>query len=182
MHPDFVPSEFSLYIHHINSLFFILYLQSAFICFTTMVVSLKLAHTHTCEKHSPHGGACPRCLQTLYYMSAPKTDLAPALLGPPPGLYSSPDSTNGIWAWLDGSCSTATPLPEPIPDPEVRLLPPMFSVYNHLLEEAGEGRWPVHREDEYISLMAQSASWREPVDSSLDNHLSWHYWSGCHLW
>jgi hypothetical protein len=121
-----------------------------------MVISSKLVHTHTCEKHSPHGEACPRYLQTLYCASAPKTDLAPALLGPPPGLYSSPNLTNSVRAWLDRSCSAATPLPEPILDPEVRLLPPVFSVYDHLLEEAGEGRWPVHREDEYIPLTAQS--------------------------
>jgi hypothetical protein len=95
-------------------------------------------------------------LQTLYYTSAPKTDLAPALLGPPPGLYSSPDLTNSVQAWLDRSCATATPLPEPISDPEVRLLPSVFSVYDHSLEEAGEGRWPVRREDEYIPLTAQS--------------------------
>jgi hypothetical protein len=155
-HLNFMPSEFSLYNHHVHFLFFILYLQSVFICYTTMVVSSKLVCTHTCEKHSPHGDTRPRCSQTLYYMSASKTDLAPALLGPPPGLYSLPNSTNSVQVWLDRSCSAATPSPEPILDPEVRLLPPMFSVYDHLLEEAGEKRWPVRRKDEYIPLTAQS--------------------------
>jgi len=121
-----------------------------------MVVSSKPIRTHTCEKRSPRGEARPRYSQTLYRTSAPKTDLAPALLGPPPGLHLSPDSTNSVRAWLDRSCSAATPSPEPIVDQEVRLLPPVFSVYDHLLEEAGEGRWPVRREDEYIPLTAQS--------------------------
>jgi hypothetical protein len=121
-----------------------------------MVIFLKLVRTHTCEKRSPHSDARLRCSQTLYYTSAPKTDLAPALLGSPPGLHSSPDSTNSVQVWLDRSCSAATPSPMPILDPEVKLPPPVLSVYDHLLEEAGEGRWPICREDEYILLTAQS--------------------------
>ena len=121
-----------------------------------MVVSSKLAHTHICEKGSRHGNACLKCLQTLYYTSAPKAHLAPVLLAPPPGLHSSAESTNGIQAWLDGSRSAATPLPALIPDPKIKPFPPISSVYDQLLEQAGEGRWPVRKEDEYIPLTAQS--------------------------
>lgn len=109
-----------------------------------------------CEKFSPHDDACTIYLQIMCYMSVPRASPATALLGPPPGLRSSADPKNTIHAWLDRSDFAATPSPEPILDLEVRPLPPVISVHDRLLEEAGEGRWPVRREDEYIPLTAQS--------------------------
>ena len=170
-------------IHYVHSLLHILYWQSTLICLFTIIVSSKLTCTHICKKHSLHGDAHLKCLWTLYYMPAPKAGLTPALLGPPPGLHSSADSTNGIQAWLDGSHSAATPPPAPIPDPNIKPFPPISSVYDQLLVQAGEGRWPVRKEDEYIPLTAWSPCiLGEPANSCLDNHSSWHYQSHCCFW